>query len=184
MIMEGRLLFMFSNEIYKKQNGFVFVVLSWITAFLFLLLLIIIFMPGQISYPGFLENYADFLSMFIGWLCVIGFVGFPLSLSLYKGMKNLYVKSALKLEDNKIIYNKQASYEWSAVGRIDEKHNFCISKVNNYVVSKRWIKIDGQIEKTIINKDRHLDTKEVSSVKIARAFDTDQKIIEFLQKSK
>ena len=99
---------MFSKDIYKKQNGFLFVILSWVM-FLFLLFMVIsmIFSNGSITYPGFLENYADFLSMFMGWLFMISFVGFPLSLCLYKGMKNLYVNSKLNINEDKIYYIQQ-----------------------------------------------------------------------------
>lgn len=171
---------MFSKEIYKKHNGKIFIILSGITFVFFLIIIWAIFSPNPIEYPKFLEKYAEVLSMTIGFLAMIGFVGFPLSLCLYKGMKNLYVKSTLDIKDKKIIYDKQSSFEWSAVGLIDEKHIFSVDKIESFKITNRWIKINGDIEKTVINKKRHLSTKTVNSVKIARAFDTDEKILKFL----
>jgi len=173
---------MFSKEVYKKQNGSLFVILSTITSLLFILLIIIILMPGQITYPNFLEKYADFLSMFIGWLCVIGFVGFPLSLCLYKGMKNLYVNSKLDIDDNKIYYIQQTEAVWTIFGRSTEYKTYNILDIKNFEVSKRWIKVYGTIEKETIYNKRKSGKENVDYVKIARAFDTDKKIIEFLSK--
>lgn len=173
---------MFSKEIYKKQNGSLFVILSTITFLLFLLLIIIILMSGQISYPDFLEKYDDFLSMLIGCLCMVGFVGFPLSLCLYKGMKNLYVNSKLNIDDNKIYYIQQTEAVWTIFGRSTEYKTYNILDIKNFEVSKRWIKVYGTIEKETIYNKRKSGKKNVDYVKIARAFDTDKKIIEFLNK--
>ena len=175
---------MFSKEVYKKHNGKIFLILAGITFVFFLIIIWAIFSPNPIEYPKFLEQYAEILSMTLGFLAMIGFVGFPLSLCLYKGMKNLYVKSTLYIKDKKIVYDKQAEFEWSAVGQIDEKHIFSVNKIDKYEITNRWIKIEGNIEKTVINKKRHLNTKNINSVKIARAFDTDEKIINFLNKCK
>lgn len=173
---------MFSKEVYRKQNGSLFVILSTITAIMFLLLIIVIFMPGQITYPKFLEQYAEILSMILGCLCIVGFVGLPLSLCLYKGMKNLYVNSKLNIEDNKIYYIQQTEAVWTIFGRSTEYKTYNILDIKNFKVSKRWIKIYGTIEKeTIYNKSKS-GKKNVDCVKIARAFDTDKKIIEFLNK--
>lgn len=171
---------MFSKEVYKRHNGRIFLILAGITFIFFLIVIWAIFSSNPIEYPKFLEQYAEILSMTIGFLAMIGFVGFPLSLCLYKGMKNLYVKSNLNIKDKKIIYDKQAAFEWSAVGLIDEKHIFSVEKVDSFKITNRWIKIEGNIEKTVINKNRHLSTKNVNSVKIARAYETDEKIIKFL----
>lgn len=175
---------MFSKDVYKKQNGFLFVVLSWIMFFLFLMLLIIIFMPGQITYPSFLEKYADFLSMFLGWLCIIGFVGFPLVLCLYKGMKNLYVNSRLNIDDNKIYYIQQTENLWTIFGKSEEYKTYNILDIKKFKISKRWIKIYGQIEREITYNKKKSYKEIITYVKIARAFDTDKKVIEFLTKAK
>lgn len=175
---------MFSKEVYKKQNGFLFVILSWIMFFLFLILVVIIFMPGQITYPNFLEKYADFLSMLLGCLCMVGFVGFPLSLCLYKGMKNLYVNSRLNLKDDKIYYIQQTEAVWTIFGRSTEYKKYNILDIKKFEISKRWIKIYGQIEKEVVYNKRKLDKENIEYVKIARAFDTDRQIIDFLRKIK
>ncbi|MBQ9072266.1 MAG: hypothetical protein IJY25_03845 [Bacilli bacterium] len=175
---------MFSKEVYKKQNGSLFVILSLITSLLFLLLIVIIVMPGQITYPTFLEKFADFLSMFIGCLCVVGFVGFPLSLCLYKGMKNLYVNSKLGIDDNKVYYIQQTEAVWTIFGRSTEYKTYNVIDIKSFNISKRWIKIYGNIEKETIYNKRKSGKENVEVVKIARAFDTDEKIINFLNKNK
>jgi len=168
---------MFSNEIYKKKNGYLFVIMSIITSILFLFGIFTV-VCGALGYQLSINN--DYLPMLFGWLCIIGIIGFPFSLALYRGMKNLYVKSTLKLEDDKIIYDKQASYEWTAVGHVNEKHVFIIKKIDNFNISNRWIKVYGKIEKTVINNNKQLEKKEVSYVKIARSFETDDEIIKYL----
>lgn len=171
---------MFSKDIYKKQNGFLFVVLSWIMFFLFLMLVVTIFMPGQITYPSFLEKYADFLSMFIGCLCMVGFIGFPLSLCLYKGMKNLYVNSKLNINEDKIYYIQQTEVLWTILGRSTEYKIYNVLDIKNYEISRRWIKIYGHIEEETVYNKKKSDKKNIEYVKIARAFDTDNDIIKYL----
>lgn len=173
---------MFSKEIYKKQNGSLFVILTTFTSIFFILLIIIILIPGQLTYPKFLEKYADFLSIFIGWLSVIGFVGFPLFLCLYVGMKNLYVNSKLNICNNKIYYIQQTENVWTIFGRSTEYKTYNILDINNFKISKRWIIIYGTIEKETIYNKRKFEKENVNYVKIARAFDTDKKVIEFLKK--
>lgn len=175
---------MFSKDVYKKQNGFLFVVLSWVMFFLFLMLIVIIIMPGQITYPSFLENYADFLSMFLGCLCMVGFVGFPLSLCLYAGMKKLYVNSKLNINEDKIYYIQQTEALWTIFGRSTEYKIYNVLDAKKYEVSRRWIKVYGKIEEEVVYNKNKSDKKDIEYVKIARAFDTDKKIIEFLEKSK
>lgn len=172
---------MFSKDIYKKQNGFLFVILSWVM-FLFLLFMVIsmIFSNGPITYPGFLENYADFLSMFMGWLFMISFVGFPLSLCLYKGMKNLYVNSKLNINEDKIYYIQQTEALWTIFGRSTEYKIYNVLDIKNYEISKRWIKIYGHIEEETVYNKKKSDKKNIEYVKIARAFDTDNDIIKYL----
>ena len=148
------------------------------------MLVVIIIMPGQITYPSFLENYADFLSMFLGCLCMVGFVGFPFSLCLYAGMKKLYVNSKLNINEDKIYYIQQTEALWTIFGRSTEYKIYNVLDVKNYEVSRRWIKVYGKIEEEVVYNKNKSDKKDIEYVKIARAFDTDKKIIEFLEKTK
>lgn len=168
---------MFSKDIYKKYNGFIYQILIPMSLALFCLLLFILIYPKQLE-------LGDVLPYVVGTLCMIGFISFPLFLALNKGMKNLYVKSQLKIENGKIIYIKQAEFEWTAVGHVDEKHYYTINKIDSYNISRRWIKIFGDIDKEAINNERSLGVKKMNSVKIARAFDNDSEIIKLLENQK
>lgn len=173
---------MFSKDIYKKQNGFLFIVLSWAMFFyLLIIVFLLIFSKDPITYPSFLENYEDFLSILIGCLFMICFVGFPFSLSLYKGMKNLYVNSKLNINENKIYYIQQTEALWTIFGRSTEYKIYNVLNIKKYKISKRWIKIYGKIEEEVVYNKSKSNRKNVEYVKIARAFDTDKQVIEFLK---
>ena len=169
----------YSKEVYKKHNGKIYYVLSAIL-FIFFVYGLSIIVRGIFKVPLLLE-LGDF-SIMIGCICVIGIIGFPLVLIINEGMKRLYAKSQLKIENNKIVYVKQAEFEWTAVGHVNEKHYYTINKINSYTISNRWFEILGDIDKEAINNGRSLGTKKVSSVKIARAFKSDSEIIKLLKK--
>lgn len=172
---------MFSNDVYKKQNGLLFVILFWIMFFYLLFMIVLmIFSKGPITYPGFLEHYADFLSMLMGWLFIISFVGLPFVSCLYIGMKKLYVNSRLNINDDKIYYIQQTEAFWTIFGRSTQYKIYNILNVKNYEVSRRWIKIYGQIEEEVVHNKNELDKKNIEYVRIARAFDTDNNIIKYL----
>lgn len=171
---------MFSKEVYKKHNGKVYYILSIITLICFIYGVSIV-IRSIFNIPLLIE-FGDF-AMIVGFICIIGIVGYPLVLSLNKGMKNLYVKSELKIEENKIIYIKQAEYHWTAVGHVDEKHYYTINTIKSYNILGRWIIINGDIDKEVVNNNRSFGKQKISSVKIARAFDSDKEIISFINKN-
>lgn len=74
--------------------------------------------------------------MFMGWLFMISFVGFPLSLCLYKGMKNLYVNSKLNINEDKIYYIQQTEALWTIFGRSTEYKIYNVLDIKNYKISK------------------------------------------------
>lgn len=168
----------YSKDIYKKQNGRVYYVLS-IIAFIFFVYGLSVIIRSVLNVPLLLE-LGDF-SVVMGCICIIGIIGFPLVLIINEGMKRLYAKSQLKIEDGKIVYVKQAEFEWTAAGHVNEKHYYTINKIDSYTISNRWFEILGDIDKEEINNGRSLGTKKVSSVKIARAFKSDSEIIKLLK---
>ena len=54
-----------------------------------------------------------------------------------------YLKSKLKLDDNKIVYDRQVEYEWTAVGHLNTKNIYEISKFDDYKITSRWIILYG-----------------------------------------
>ncbi len=173
---------MFSNDVYKKQNGLLFAILSWIMFFyLLFMILLMIFCKRPITYPSFLENYAYFLSMLMAWLFIISFVGFPFVLCLYVGMKMSYVHSKLNINNDTIYYIQQTEALWTIFGRITEYKIYNILNVKNYKISRRWIKVYGQIEEEVVYNKNKLGKTNIGYVRIARAFDTDNNIIKYLK---
>ena len=171
---------MFSKEVYKKQNGKIYYVLS-ITTLICFIYGISVILRGALNIPLLFE-LGDFAPV-MGILSIIGIIGFPLVLALNKGMKNLYTKSELKLKDNKIIYNRQVEYEWTAVGHLNTKNVYEISEFNDYKITTRWIILYGIFEYTEIYKGKRNGNSSTKVVKIARAFDTDREIIDFIKKN-
>ena len=172
---------MFSKKVYKRQNGKIYHILSIITFICFLYGVSIV-IRSIFNIPLLIE-FGDF-SIMIGIICVFGIIGFPFVLSLNKGMKNLYLKSKVKIENNKIYYTKQAEFHWTAVGHVDEKHYFVVNTIKSYQILSRWIIINGDIDVEIINNDRSLEKKKVNMVKIPRAFEYDNEIIKLITSQK
>lgn len=65
-----------------------------------------------------------------------------------------YLKSKLKLDDNKIVYDRQVEYEWTAVGHLNTKNIYEISKFDDYKFTSRWIILYGNFEYTEIYKGK------------------------------
>ena len=171
---------MFSKEIYKKQNGKVYYILSIITLICFVYGVSIV-LRSILNIPLFVE-LGDF-SIVMGFICIIGIIGFPLVLALNKGMEKLYMKSKLKLDNDKIIYNRQVEYEWTAVGHLNTKNIYEISDFDNYKITSRWIILYGNYRYTEIYKGKNNGKGATKTVKIARAFETDQEVINFIKKN-
>lgn len=96
-------------------------------------------------------------------------------------MKNLYVKSELKLDNNKIIYDRQVEYEWTAAGHLNTKNVYEISQFDDYKITTRWIMLYGNFRYTEIYKGKSNGKASTKIIKIARAFDTDKEIINFIK---
>lgn len=94
-----------------------------------------------------------------------------------------YLKSKLKLDDNKIVYDRQVEYEWTAVGHLNTKNIYEISKFDDYKITSRWIILYGNFEYTEIYKGKNNGSSSTKIVKIARVFDTDKEIIDFIKKN-
>lgn len=142
---------MFSKEIYKKQNGKIYYILSIVTLVFFVYGVSVV-LRGALNIPLLFE-LGDFAPV-MGIISIIGIIGFPLVLALNKGMKNLYVKSKLKLDDNKIVYDRQVEYEWTAVGHLNTKNIYEISKFDDYKITSRWIILYG-----ILNIQKYIREK-------------------------
>lgn len=171
---------MFSKKIYKKQNGKIYYILSIVTLVFFVYGASVV-LRGALNIPLLFE-LGDFAPV-MGIISIIGIIGFPLVLALNKGMKNLYVKSKLKLDDNKIVYDRQVEYEWTAVGHLNTKNIYEISKFDDYKITSRWIILYGNFGYTEIYKGKNNSSSSTKIVKIARAFDTDKEIIDFIKKN-
>lgn len=171
---------MFSKNVYKNQNGKVYYILSIITFICFVYGISVI--VRSIFNIPLLFELGDF-AIVMGFVCIIGIIGFPLVLALNKGMKNLYVKSELKLENNKIIYNRQVEYEWTAAGHLNTKNVYEISQFDDYKITTRWIVLYGNFRYTEIYKGKSNGKASTKIIKIARAFDTDKEIIDFIKKN-
>lgn len=144
---------MFSKEIYKKQNGKIYYILSIVTLVFFVYGVSVV-LRGALNIPLLFE-LGDFAPV-MGIISIIGIIGFPLVLALNKGMKNLYVKSKLKLDDNKIVYDRQVEYEWTAVGHLNTKNIYEISKFDDYKITSRWIILYG-----ILNIQKYIKEKTI-----------------------
>ena len=76
---------MFSKNVYKNQNGKVYYILSIITFICFVYGISVI--VRSIFNIPLLFELGDF-AIVMGFVCIIGIIGFPLVLALNKGMKN------------------------------------------------------------------------------------------------
>lgn len=171
---------MFSKEVYKNQNGKVYYILSVVTLVCFIYGISVI-LRSVFNVPLLFE-LGDF-AIVIGFVCIIGIIGFPLVLALNKGMKNLYVKSELKMDNDKIVYDRQVEYEWTAAGHLNTKNIYEISEFNDYKITSRWIILYGNFKYTEIYKGRNNGKATTKIVKIARVFDTDKEVIDFIKKN-
>ena len=63
------------------------------------------------------------------------------------------------------------------------KNIYEISKFDDYKITSRWIILYGNFEYTEIYKGKNNSSSSTKIVKIARAFDTDKEIIDFIKKN-
>ena len=167
----------FSTNVYNKQNGQIFIIFLGITFICFLFFLYTMYTDIEMEYIMIVSELLGFTAMF-------GFIGFIFAICLYVGQLKAYSKSELILEDNQINYIKQTFSGITLLGYTTEYQVYTVTKVNGFDISKRWIKIYGEIEKQEVYRGREYgDKKIVDSIKIARAFETDKEIITFLNES-
>lgn len=165
---------MFSKKVYNKQNGQIFIILNIITFIGFLLFIYTVFIATEPINVG--DGLANVLSAF----CILGFLGFPTALVAYSKDRQKYAQSSLVVENNKIYYMLSTYTGNTIIGPTTEEKYFDILKVNDYKITKRWIKIYGEIEQEIVYNDNPSSKKLVKSVKIARAFTNDKEVINLL----
>lgn len=166
----------FSINVYNKQNGQIFIIFLGITFICFLFFL-------YTMYTDIKMEYIMIVSELLGFTAMFGFIGFIFAICLYVGQLKAYSNSELTLEDNQINYIKQTFSGITLLGYATEYQIYTVNKINDFKISKRWIKIYGEIEKQEVYRGRkYNDKKIVDSVKIARAFNTDKEIIDFLNK--
>ena len=128
---------MFSKEVFKKQNGKVFIIFSIITFICFLYFLYIMFFAKPM-------DYGNIIGGFLGGICIFGgFLGFPISLCAYAGQEKMYLKSTLYLKNNKIYYSKQTAMHYTVLGKVDEKHLYEINEIESYKITNRLIILYG-----------------------------------------
>ena len=172
---------MYSKEVYKKHNGKIFVISSIITFVCFLYFVYITFFAEPMKCNDVVENFCDIVGLLLGCVVIIGFLGFPISLGFYASQEKMYMKSRLLLKDNKIYYSKQAIMHYTLLGKVDEKHVYEISEFENYKITNRWIILYGKFRYTQIYQGNNHGKPITQKVKIARAFETDDEIINFIK---
>lgn len=73
--------------------------------------------------------------------------------------------------DGKILrYKKPTDKLWTAVGHVKEYHLYTVLHIKSVTTTRRYFIITGEIEKTMINNNRILDSIKVDRVKILKAY--------------
>lgn len=107
----------------------------------------------------------------------VSLVGFPLVTVIKHGYRRSLSWSKLTIDNGIITYDRLAEKEWTAVGSVEEHHIFSISQIESAEFSLRYLLIRGRVHKKVINNNRLLEEKDISSIKIPRAYANMEKIV-------
>lgn len=105
----------------------------------------------------------------LGYL-LTSLVGFPAVSIIKVGYRRSLSWSKLTMDNKVIVYDRLAEKEWTAVGSVEEHHIFFIDQIESAELRTRYLLIRGRVHKKVINNNRLLEEKDISSVKIPRAY--------------
>lgn len=165
---------MFSKKIFNKHYGQIFIISNLITFIGFLLFIYVVFFAKEPM------NVGDVLGFILGGFCILGFLGFPTSLVAYSKTKQKLERNKLEIENNKIYYMKIIVDTNSIIKTNEIEEYYDILRVDKFKIANRYIILYGDIIKEI--KKNGKTTKTIDKcIKIERAFNTDQLIINYLK---
>lgn len=112
----------------------------------------------------------DMFALFIAVYLISSFVGFPLATILKVGYRRLVAESDLSYDGKILRYKKLTDKLWTAVEHVKEYHLYTVLHIKSVTTTRRYFIITEEIEKTMINNNRILDSIKVDRVKIPKAY--------------
>lgn len=110
---------------------------------------------------------------------LVSIVGFPIISIIKKGSERLIKNSSFFCDGEILIYDRLSDNLWTAVGHVEEHHIYRILKIESVCSKRGFYIIKGNIKKEVVNNRRKLETKEVSIVKIPKAYADMERMINY-----
>lgn len=159
--------FLFDKKVFNRGYGFIYSLLQNVFASGFILIVTIVVLSSTINWS---ITIPDMFFPFIAVYLMSSFVGFPLAAILKVGYRRLVAESDLSYDGKILRYKKLTDKLWTAVGYVEEYHLYTVLHIKSVTTTRRYFIITGEIEKTIINNNRILDSVKVDRVKIPTAY--------------
>lgn len=164
----------FDRRTYNLRYAIVFTILQLVLVVGFAAMMIAIvlgaFTDLHVTIPDTVLPFA------LGYL-LTSLVGFPIVSIIKVGYRHSLSWSKLTMDNKVIVYDRLMEKEWTAVGSVEEHHIFSISQIESAEFSLRYLLIRGRVHKKVINNNRLLEEKNISSVKIPRAYANMEEIV-------
>ena len=153
----------FDRRTFKLKYALVFTILQFVLVIGFAAMVIAIvlgaFTDLHVTIPDAILPFA------LGYL-LTSLVGFPVVSIIKVGYRRSLSWSKLTMDNKVITYDRLAEKGWS----VEEHHIFSIDQIESAELRTRYLLIRGRVHKKVINNNRLLEEKDISSVKIPRAY--------------
>lgn len=162
----------FESRLFNRGYAFVYTCLQGIFLIGFLFVTIVLLLPANtITIP-------DAALPVIYVTIPLSVVGFPLVTVIKRGYRRLVKESELQVSGTNITYKKLTDKLWTVVGHVEEYHLYSSRRIDKVVVTKRFYVCHGEFEKTVINNGRTLSSDLVNVLKIPRAYESMERIVD------
>lgn len=157
----------FDRRTFNLKYAIVFTILQLVLVIGFVAAVITIILG---AFTDFHVTIPDAILPFALGYLLTSLVGFPIVSIIKVGYRRSLSWSKLTIDNGIITYDWLAEKEWTAVGSVEEHHIFSIDRIESAEFSLRYLLIRGRVHKKVINNNRLLEEKDISSVKIPRAY--------------
>ena len=164
----------FDRRTYNLKYALVFTILQFVLVIGFVAAVITIVLG---AFTDFTFTIPDAILPFALGYLLTSLVGFPVISIIKVGYRRSLSWSKLTIDNGIITYDWLAEKEWTAVGSVEEHHIFSIDRIESAEFSLRYLLIRGRVHKKVINNNRLLEEKDISSVKIPRAYANMERIV-------